>query len=205
MGFINESIGVLILGLQAEYEKSLGKQLTASWVFVIIEGFASFGGRGYLPNLKRCEWFAAGMTGPRLIALVALLARGIQVGNIEMIQTESRLEVADNTGAKSVLCIKVLGGSKRRYASVGDIIKVSVKEAAPRGRVKKGEVYSAVVVRTAKGIRRGDGSLVKFDGNAAVLLNNKLEPIGTRIFGPVTRELRTERFMKIVSLAPEVL
>src|ERR687885_105299 len=115
-----------------------------------------------------------------------------------MIQTESRLEVADNTGAKSVLCIKVLGGSKRRYASVGDIIKVSIKEAAPRGRVKKGEVYSAVVVRTAKGVRRQDGSLVKFDGNAAVLLNAKLEPIGTRIFGPVTRELRTERFMKIV-------
>ena len=113
--------------------------------------------------------------------------------------------VADNTGAKSVLCIKVLGGSKRRYASVGDVIKVSIKEAAPRGRVKKGEIYSAVVVRTAKGIRRGDGSLIKFDGNAAVLLNNKLEPIGTRIFGPVTRELRTERFMKIVSLAPEVL
>jgi len=116
-----------------------------------------------------------------------------------MIQTESRLEVADNTGAKSVLCIKVLGGSKRRYASVGDIIKVSIKEAAPRGRVKKGEIYSAVVVR------RSDGSLVKFDSNAAVLLNAKLEPIGTRIFGPVTRELRTERFMKIVSLAPEVL
>ena len=129
----------------------------------------------------------------------------VQVGNIEMIQTESRLDVADNTGAKSVLCIKVLGGSKRRYASVGDIIKVSVKEAAPRGRVKKGEVYSAVVVRTAKGIRRGDGSLVKFDGNAAVLLNSKLEPIGTRIFGPVTRELRSEKCMKIVSLAPEVL
>ena len=122
-----------------------------------------------------------------------------------MIQTESRLEVADNTGAKSVLCIKVRGGSKRRYAGVGDIIKVSVKEAAPRGRVKKGEVYNAVVVRTAKGVRRPDGSLIKFDGNAAVLLNNKLEPIGTRIFGPVTRELRTERFMKIVSLAPEVI
>ena len=123
----------------------------------------------------------------------------------KMIQTESRLEVADNTGAKSLLCIKVLGGSKRRYASVGDIIKVSVKEAAPRARVKKGDVYSAVVVRTAKGIRRPDGSLVKFDGNAAVLLNSKMEPIGTRIFGPVTRELRLERFMKIVSLAPEVL
>ena len=133
------------------------------------------------------------------------LASPVQVGNIEMIQTETRLDVADNTGAKSVLCIKVLGGSKRRYASVGDIIKVSVKEAAPRGRVKKGEIYSAVVVRTAKGIRRGDGSLVKFDGNAAVLLNAKLEPIGTRIFGPVTRELRSEKFMKIVSLAPEVL
>ncbi|MBR7780831.1 MULTISPECIES: 50S ribosomal protein L14 [Undibacterium] len=122
-----------------------------------------------------------------------------------MIQTESRLEVADNTGAREVLCIKVLGGSKRRYAGIGDIIKVTVKSAAPRGRVKKGEVYNAVVVRTAKGVRRQDGSLVKFDGNAAVLLNNKLEPIGTRIFGPVTRELRTERFMKIVSLAPEVL
>jgi large subunit ribosomal protein L14 len=122
-----------------------------------------------------------------------------------MIQTESRLEVADNTGAREVLCIKVLGGSKRRYASIGDIIKVTVKDAAPRGRVKKGEIYNAVVVRTAKGVRRQDGSLVKFDSNAAVLLNAKLEPIGTRIFGPVTRELRNERFMKIVSLAPEVL
>ncbi|MFM2398439.1 MAG: hypothetical protein RL341_596 [Pseudomonadota bacterium] len=122
-----------------------------------------------------------------------------------MIQTESRLEVADNTGAREVLCIKVLGGSKRRYASVGDIIKVTVKDASPRGRVKKGEIYNAVVVRTAKGVRRNDGSLIKFDSNAAVLLNAKLEPIGTRIFGPVTRELRTERFMKIVSLAPEVL
>ena len=122
-----------------------------------------------------------------------------------MVQAQTYLKSADNTGAKELFCIKVLGGSKRRYASVGDIIKVSVKEAAPRGRVKKGEIYSAVVVRTAKGIRRGDGSLIKFDGNAAVLLNTKLEPIGTRIFGPVTRELRTERFMKIVSLAPEVL
>jgi large subunit ribosomal protein L14 len=122
-----------------------------------------------------------------------------------MIQTESRLEVADNTGAREVMCIKVLGGSKRRYASIGDVIKVTVKVAAPRGRVKKGEIYNAVVVRTAKGVRRQDGSLVKFDSNAAVLLNAKLEPIGTRIFGPVTRELRTERFMKIVSLAPEVL
>ncbi len=122
-----------------------------------------------------------------------------------MIQTESRLEVADNTGAKEVLCIKVLGGSKRRYASIGDVIKVTVKVAAPRGRVKKGEIYNAVVVRTAKGVRRQDGSLVKFDGNAAVLLNAKHEPIGTRIFGPVTRDLRTEKFMKIVSLAPEVL
>ena len=122
-----------------------------------------------------------------------------------MIQMQTVLDVAHNTGARSVMCIKVLGGSKRRYASVGDIIKVSIKDAAPRGRVKKGDVYSAVVVRTAKGVRRPDGSLVKFDNNAAVLLNNKLEPIGTRIFGPVTRELRGERFMKIVSLAPEVL
>ena len=122
-----------------------------------------------------------------------------------MIQTETRLEVADNTGAREVMCIKVLGGSKRRYASIGDIIKVTVKEATPRGRVKKGEIYNAVVVRTAKGVRRQDGSLIKFDGNAAVLLNTKLEPIGTRIFGPVTRELRTEAFMKIVSLAPEVI
>jgi large subunit ribosomal protein L14 len=122
-----------------------------------------------------------------------------------MIQMQSRLDVADNTGARSVMCIKVLGGSKRRFASVGDIIKVTVKDAAPRGRVKKGDIYSAVVVRTAKGVRRPDGSLIKFDNNAAVLLNSKLEPIGTRIFGPVTRELRSERFMKIVSLAPEVL
>lgn len=122
-----------------------------------------------------------------------------------MIQMQSRLEVADNTGARLVMCIKVLGGSKRRYASVGDVIKVTIKDAAPRGRVKKGEVYNAVVVRTAKGVRRPDGSLVKFDSNAAVLLTAKLEPIGTRIFGPVTRELRSERFMKIVSLAPEVL
>ena len=122
-----------------------------------------------------------------------------------MIQTESRLEVADNTGAREVLCIKVLGGSKRRYAGIGDIIKVTIKEAQPRGRVKKGEIYNAVVVRTAKGVRRQDGSLVRFDRNAAVLLNAKLEPIGTRIFGPVTRELRGEKFMKIVSLAPEVL
>ena len=122
-----------------------------------------------------------------------------------MIQMQSMLDVADNTGARRVMCIKVLGGSKRRYASVGDIIKVSIKDAAPRGRAKKVDVFNAVVVRTAKGVRRPDGSLIKFDGNAAVLLNNKLEPIGTRIFGPVTRELRTERFMKIVSLAPEVL
>lgn len=122
-----------------------------------------------------------------------------------MIKMQTVLDVADNTGARSVMCIKVLGGSKRRYASVGDIIKVSIRDAAPRGRVKKGDVYSAVVVRTAKGVRRPDGSLVRFDNNAAVLLNNKLEPIGTRIFGPVTRELRGERFMKIVSLAPEVL
>ena len=122
-----------------------------------------------------------------------------------MIQVESNLEVADNSGAKSVMCIKVLGGSRRRYAAIGDVIKIAVKEATPRGRVKKGEVYNALVVRTAKGVRRPDGSLVKFDNNAAVLLNAKLEPIGTRIFGPVTRELRTEKFMKIVSLAPEVI
>ena len=122
-----------------------------------------------------------------------------------MIQKETRLVVADNTGAKSIMCIKVLGGSKKQYAEIGDVIKVSVKDAAPRGRVKKGEVYNAVIVRTAKGVRRVDGSLLKFDDNAAVLLNNKLEPIGTRIFGPVTRELRNARFMKIVSLAPEVL
>jgi large subunit ribosomal protein L14 len=122
-----------------------------------------------------------------------------------MIQMQTRLHVADNTGAREVQCIKVLGGSRRRYAGIGDVIKVTVKDAAPRGRVKKGEVYNAVVVRTAKGVRRPDGAKIKFDGNAAVLLNAKLEPIGTRIFGPVTRELRTEKFMKIVSLAPEVL
>jgi len=122
-----------------------------------------------------------------------------------MIQMQSILDVADNTGARAVMCIKVLGGSKRRYASIGDVIKVSIRDVAPRGRVKKGEVYDAVVVRTAKGVRRPDGSLIRFDANAVVLLSAKLEPIGTRIFGPVTRELRTERFMKIVSLAPEVL
>ena len=122
-----------------------------------------------------------------------------------MIQMQTVLDVADNTGARAVMCIKVMGGSKRRYASIGDLIMVSVKDAAPRGRVKKGEVYDAVVVRTAKGVRRADGSLIRFDRNAAVLLTPKMEPIGTRIFGPVTRELRTERFMKIVSLAPEVL
>ena len=122
-----------------------------------------------------------------------------------MIQVRTSLEAADNSGARRIMCIKVLGGSNRRYASVGDVIKVSIKEAVPRGKVKKGEVYDAVVVRTRKGIRRADGSLIRFDGNAAVLLNNQLQPIGTRIFGPVTRELRNEQFMKIVSLAPEVL
>ena len=122
-----------------------------------------------------------------------------------MIQMRSILDVADNSGARRVQCIKVLGGSKRRYANIGDVIKVSIKDAIPRGRVKKGEVMNAVVVRTRKGVRRQDGSLIRFDGNAAVLLNNKLEPIGTRIFGPVTRELRNEAFMKIISLAPEVL
>jgi large subunit ribosomal protein L14 len=122
-----------------------------------------------------------------------------------MIQMQTSLNAADNSGARRVQCIKVLGGSRRRYASIGDIIKVSVKDAIPRGRVKKGEVYNAVVVRSSKGVRRPDGSLIRFDNNAAVLLNSKLEPVGTRIFGPVTRELRTERFMKIISLAPEVL
>lgn len=122
-----------------------------------------------------------------------------------MIQMQTILNAADNSGARRVMCIKVLGGSKRRYAGVGDVIKVSVKDAIPRGRVKKGEVYNAVVVRTRKGVRRRDGSLIRFDGNAAVLLNARLEPIGTRIFGPVTRELRTGKFMKIISLAPEVL
>ena len=122
-----------------------------------------------------------------------------------MIQMRTMLQAADNSGAKSLMCIKVLGGSKRRYATVGDVIKVSVKDAIPRGKVKKGEVYDAVVVRTRSGVRRPDGSLIRFDGNAAVLLNNKQEPIGTRIFGPVTRELRSEKFMKIVSLAPEVI
>ncbi|MGM0564339.1 MAG: 50S ribosomal protein L14 [Pseudomonadota bacterium] len=122
-----------------------------------------------------------------------------------MIQMQSNLLAADNSGARRVQCIKVLGGSKRRYAGIGDIVKVTVKDAIPRGKVKKGEVYNAVVVRTRKGVRRSDGSLIRFDNNAAVLLNNKLEPIGTRIFGPVTRELRSENFMKIISLAPEVL
>ena len=122
-----------------------------------------------------------------------------------MIQMQTVLDVADNSGARKVMCIKVLGGSHRRYARVGDIIKVSVKEAIPRSKVKKGAVMNAVVVRTAKGVRRDDGSLIRFDGNAAVLLNNNQEPVGTRIFGPVTRELRGEQFMKIISLALEVL
>ena len=122
-----------------------------------------------------------------------------------MIQMCTMLNAADNSGARTVMCIKVLGGSHRRYASVGDVIKVSIKDAIPRGKVKKGEVYDAAVVRTRRGVRRADGSLIKFDGNAAVLLTPKLEPIGTRIFGPVTRELRTVQFMKIISLAPEVL
>ncbi len=122
-----------------------------------------------------------------------------------MIQMQSVLNAADNSGAKRMMCIKVLGGSHRRYAHIGDVIKVSIKDAIPRGKVKKGEVYNAVVVRTRKGVRRPDGSVIRFDGNAAVLLNNQMQPIGTRIFGPVTRELRGERFMKIISLAPEVL
>ena len=118
---------------------------------------------------------------------------------------QTNLSVADNIGAKRVMCIKVLGGSHRRYANIGDVIKVSIKDAIPRGRVKKGEVYNALVVRTRKGVRRPDGSLIRFDGNAAVILNAQLQPVGTRIFGPVTRELRGEKFMKIISLAPEVL
>ena len=122
-----------------------------------------------------------------------------------MIQMQSNLNVADNSGARRVQCIKVLGGSKRRYAGVGDIIKISVKEAIPTSRVKKGDVYHAVVVRTKHGVRRGDGALIRFDNNAAVLLNAQYQPVGTRIFGPVTRELRSERFMRIISLAPEVL
>jgi large subunit ribosomal protein L14 len=122
-----------------------------------------------------------------------------------MIQSETYLDIADNSGALRVMCIKVLGGSKRRYAGIGDIIKVTVKEAIPRGRVRKGQVLDAVVVRTRKGVRRPDGSVIRFDANAAVLLNAQKQPIGTRIFGPVTRELRNDNFMRIVSLAPEVL
>lgn len=122
-----------------------------------------------------------------------------------MIQMRTMLDVADNSGARRVMCIKVLGGTRRRYAAIGDVIKVSVKEAIPRGKVKKGEVLNAVIVRTKKGIRRPDGSAIRFDENAVVLLNAQLQPIGTRVFGPITRELRGENFMKIISLAPEVL
>ncbi len=122
-----------------------------------------------------------------------------------MIQAQTVLSAADNSGARKLQCIKVLGGSRRRYARIGDVIRVTVKDSVPRGRVRKGELYHAVVVRTRSGVRRPDGSLIRFDGNAAVLLNPRLEPVGTRIFGPVTRELRNARFMKIVSLAPEVL
>jgi large subunit ribosomal protein L14 len=138
------------------------------------------------------------------VALEELAAR-VRRGACIVIQLQSMLNAADNSGAKTLMCIKVMGGTRRRYAAVGDLIKVSIKDAIPRGKVKKGEVYDAVVVRTRRGVRRPDGSLIKFDGNAAVLLTNKLEPIGTRIFGPVTRELRTAQFMKIISLAPEVL
>lgn len=122
-----------------------------------------------------------------------------------MIQMTTMLDAADNSGARRLMCIKVIKGSKARYANIGDIIKVTVKEAAPQGKVKKGEVFNAVVVRTRKGVRRPDGSVIRFDGNAAVLLDKQMQPIGTRIFGPVTRELRSEQFMRIVSLAPEVL
>ena len=122
-----------------------------------------------------------------------------------MIQVETMLDIADNSGARRVQCIKVLGGSRRRYAGIGDVVKVAVKEAIPRGRVRKGQVMNAVVVRTKRGVRRADGSLIRFDQNAAVLLTAGLQPVGTRIFGPVTRELRTENFMRIISLAPEVL
>ncbi|MCY3810427.1 MAG: 50S ribosomal protein L14 [Gammaproteobacteria bacterium] len=122
-----------------------------------------------------------------------------------MIQAETMLDIADNSGARRVQCIKVLGGSHRRYAGIGDVVKVTVKEAIPRGRVRKGQVMNAVVVRTKRGVRRADGSLIRFDENAAVLLTGALQPVGTRIFGPVTRELRTENFMRIISLAPEVL
>ncbi|QCI20057.1 MAG: 50S ribosomal protein L14 [Buchnera aphidicola (Brevicoryne brassicae)] len=122
-----------------------------------------------------------------------------------MIQEQTILHVADNSGARSAMCIKVLGGSHRRYAGIGDVIKITIKEAIPRGKVKKGEVLKAVIVRTKKGVRRSDGSIIRFDTNACVVLNNNEQPLGTRIFGPVTRELRTEKFMKIISLAPEVL
>ena len=122
-----------------------------------------------------------------------------------MIQAETVLGVADNSGARKVLCIKVLGGSRKRYAQIGDVIKVTIKDAIPRGKVKKGDIYNALVVRTKKGVRRPDGSLIRFDGNAAVLLDNKKEPIGTRVFGPVTRELRAINYLKIISLAPEVI
>ncbi len=122
-----------------------------------------------------------------------------------MIQVQTMLDVADNSGARRVQCIKVLGGSKRRYAGVGDIIKITIKEAIPNSRVRKGELFNAVVVRTRHGVRRPDGSLIRFDRNAAVLLNAQNQPVGTRIFGPVTRELRSEQFMRIISLAPEVL
>ena len=122
-----------------------------------------------------------------------------------MIQAQTYLDIADNSGARRVMCIKVLGGSKRRYAGIGDVIKVTVKEAIPRGRVRKGQVLDAVVVRTKRGVRRSDGSVIRFDGNAAVLLIAQKQPIGTRIFGPVTRELRNDNFMRIISLAPEVL
>ena len=137
--------------------------------------------------------------------VVSLRLRRFKESVTEMIQVETRLDVADNSGAKEVMCIKVLGGSKRRYASVGDVIVVSIKDAMPRGKVKKGDVHRAVIVRTKQAVKRVDGSLIAFDQNAAVLINKQGEPIGSRIFGPVTRELRSSGYMKIISLAPEVL
>ena len=153
---------------------------------------------------------AGGISFQRFRALIETLGTRPRigppkVGRNQMIQMQTNLDVADNSGARRVQCIKVLGGSKRKYASVGDVIVVSVKEAIPRGRVKKGDVRKAVVVRTAKEVRRDDGTAIRFDRNAAVILNNNNEPIGTRIFGPVVRELRAKSFMKIISLAPEVL
>ena len=216
---VNRLIGDERYPSEVERHRPYHNMVGHSWVCREIPSWLTDGSVRPTPQRKTfsvCKYWdrdspliPSGLIGPVVILRPDVKSSNLRkarfCGDVSMIQMQTVLDVADNSGARRVMCIKVLGGSKRRYAAIGDIIKVSIKEAIPRGKVKKGEVYNAVVVRTAKGVRRPDGSLIRFDGNAAVILNANLQPVGTRIFGPVTRELRNERFMKIISLAPEVL